>query len=130
LLGEAGQVFAAAPAAPAPPQLAYVGRIALDDAGNGWAVAGTNSSPYTQSLLRIQNGRWRVVADEKTNPRLLPPELVITRMAITADGRSGWAIGIVGDNPYEGIIGWPMLWILYDGAWHVARNNFSKTLYL
>ncbi len=113
-----------------PPQVEYIGRLALDAAGNGWAWGLTGTDVTTHLLLRIQNGGWRVVADGATQPALLPARLDVTRMAITADGRDGWAIATVGYNPYEGESGYPLLWHLYNGTWHVDRTSIAPSLLL
>src|SRR3954451_20402122 len=78
----------------ADPQIGPVGVLALDNQGNGWAWAAPKPQTFATSfLLRIENGAWHIVADSTSNPGLLPPGLGMQRLAITADGRAGWAIG-------------------------------------
>ena len=105
-------------------EIGSVYAMALDAAGNGWAWASPKPQTFATSfLLRIENGTWRVAATSTDNPALLPPEVFIQRMAITADGSDGWAIGHVGNSYPQP----PMLWRLQQGAWRLARNSFTPT---
>jgi hypothetical protein len=119
----------ATPARQAGPEIGAVWTVALDAAGDGWAWA--NPAPQTFAttfLLRIESGAWRIAADSTSNPDLLPPGLQITRMAITADGRDGWATGRVEDAEEGGSV--PMIWRLENGAWRVGRHNLGDKFYI
>ena len=104
------------------PDIGPVTTIALDSSGNGWAWAtAAPQKPATRYLLRIKDGAWNVAADSTTDSDLLPFGVVMTRLALTADGNDGWAIGNVdGSTPifwrYTGSV-WKTVTIpLPDGA--------------
>ena len=130
-------VGALAPAAPAgagparqtEPEIGAVWTVALDAAGNGWAWAGpAPQTVATSFLLRIEHGTWRIAAASTGNPDLLPPGLLITRMAITADGQNGWASGRIDTGEEDANP--PMIWRLENGAWRVGRHNLGDNFYI
>ena len=76
------------------PDIGPVSVVALDESGNGWAWASAApQKPATRYLLRIEDGAWDIADDSTTDAELLPLGVVMKRMAITADGKDGWAIG-------------------------------------
>src|SRR5690242_16910839 len=76
------------------PDIGPVTTVALDSSGNGWAWAtAAPQKPATRYLLRIKDGAWDVAADSTTDTELLPFGVVMTRLALTADGKDGWAMG-------------------------------------
>jgi hypothetical protein len=118
---------AATGAAQAEPQIGPVVALVLDNTGSGWAWARPTPQTFATSfLLRIENGAWRIAADSTSNPTLLPPGLLITRMVLSGDGQNGWAIGSISSNEDST----PALWRFQNGAWRPARNSFPPDLSL
>jgi hypothetical protein len=128
LLAPAGRATALAAPPGAPLDAGSIGALALDNAGNGWAWAAPRPQTFATSfLIAIVGETATVAADSTSNPTLLPPGLRLARMAITADGADGWAIGaVVGAGETET----PLLWRLDKGAWRVARTSFPAGLHL
>ncbi|HST05563.1 MAG TPA: hypothetical protein VLQ48_12625, partial [Chloroflexia bacterium] len=60
--------------------------------------------------LRIEDGAWDIADDSTTDAELLPLGVVMKRMAITADGKDGWAIGNADDST-------PIFWRYIGGKW-------------
>ncbi|HEX9988917.1 MAG TPA: hypothetical protein VGE45_10640 [Chloroflexia bacterium] len=127
----AGLMFAqpagVAPARSQEPEIGPVEAVALDGAGNGWAWAAPSlqTSP-TSFLLRIQDGKFRVVADSTQEPGLLPARLRVFRIALTAKGDDGWAIADV----LEGDEDVPAVLRYRNGAWGVVEGAVDKDLFL
>ena len=93
------------------PDIGPVTTVALDSSGNGWAWAtAAPQKPATRYLLRIKDGAWDVAADSTTDPELLPFGVVMTRLALTADGNDGWAIGNVDGST-------PLFWRYTGSEW-------------
>ena len=109
------------------PAFGSVQALALDANGDGWAWAGPHGPDYnTNFLLRIEGGAYRVAASTAGNPTLLPPRLEMARIALTADGKNGWAVGNIPDDAG----GLPLLWRFQNGEWRVARTSFPDGLRL
>lgn len=85
--------------------------LALDSAGDGWAWANAApQKPGTRYLLRIEDGSWNVFSDSVKDPKLLPLGMTVIQMALTADGKSGWAIGSADATT-------PLFWRFDAGKW-------------
>jgi hypothetical protein len=51
-------------------------------------MPGIHKKPATRYLLRMKDGAWGVAADSTTEPELLPFGVVMTRLALAADGNA------------------------------------------
>jgi hypothetical protein len=101
----------AAPALLDAPDIGPVTTMALDASGNGWAWAtAAPQKPATRYLLRITDGTWTVAADSTSDPDLLPFGVTIQRLALSADGTDGWAIGNAGEST-------PIFWRYSGASW-------------
>jgi hypothetical protein len=109
------------------PSFGLVGALALDGSGNGWAWAAPAPQTFATSfLLRLEAGAYRVAASTGEDAALLPPGLEVARMALTADGTGGWAVGNVANANGST----PLLWRYQNGEWRVARSSFPADLRL
>ncbi len=140
ILGTAGGV-SAAPAAQSLIPLGVIHVMAVDNSGQGYAwadycrrlcgnggmapgrVAGlaapaeVQTPPASSFLLRMEAGRWYILADSNTAPTLLVPGLDVWRMVVSADGQEGWAAGKVTSAGKADV---PVLFQLHQGSWGSA----------
>ena len=126
VFGGGGAQSQAAPARQAP-RFGALEALALDGSGNGWAWAAPAPQTFATSfLLRLEGGATRVAASTSDHPTLLPPGLAVARLALTADGQDGWAVG----NVATATGSTPLLWRYQNGEWRVARTSFPADLRL
>jgi hypothetical protein len=110
----------AAPPAQTPEQLAVgpVSTLAIDNVGGGWGWTGPANPQDNGHLLRLENGVWRDFP--KNDPAagdLGRTAAAVDRIALTGDGRTGWAVGTGGGA---------RVWRYANGTWQAAQSPFDR----
>lgn len=96
-----------------------VSALAIDNIGGGWGWTGPANPNDSGHLIRLNGGMWVEVSRSDPASGQLGTAAAIYDIALTGDGKSGWAIGTGGG---------PRLWQLKDGAWIDAPLPFGRDL--
>jgi len=119
----------ALPVSAAPTSLQKAGQLkvgpvvtmALDDNGGGWGWTGPSDQGDSGHLIRLKDGAWQDVPRSDPAWGALSKAGAVDKIVLSADGRSGWAIG-TGNGPN--------IWQLKNGSWQQAALPFEKSVVL
>ncbi len=90
-----------------------ISALAIDNMGGGWGWSGPASQNDSGHLIRLVNGIWQEDMRDSPATSVFKDAAAIYHIAVTGDGKSGWALGTGGGQ---------RVWKLVDGTWQNAAN--------
>jgi hypothetical protein len=96
--------------------IGLVSALAIDNVGGGWGWSGPANPNDAGHLIRLDSGAWREDTRDSPVTSVFKDAAAIYQMAVTGDGKSGWALGTGGGL---------RIWKLVDGTWQNATNPFG-----
>ena len=97
-------------------QIGPISALAIDNVGGGWGWSGPANPNDSGHLIRLDNGAWHEDMRDSPASLVLKDAIAIYNIAVTGDGKSGWALGTGGGL---------RVWKLVDGNWQNAANPFG-----
>jgi hypothetical protein len=93
-----------------------VSALAIDNVGGGWGWSGPANQDDSGHLIHLDNGIWQEDMRDGPASSVFKDAAAIYHIAVTGDGKSGWALGTGGGQ---------RVWKLVDGTWQNAANPFG-----